>query len=61
MDVSLHTLQSTENNFSDYEFDPLDLLSVSHVSKFWRSLALEDKRWDAWFDVGAFLPSSTIF
>ncbi|KAJ7220992.1 hypothetical protein C8J57DRAFT_1393524 [Mycena rebaudengoi] len=33
-----------------YEFDPLDLLSVSHVSKFWRSLALEDKRWDAWFD-----------
>ncbi|KAJ7631802.1 hypothetical protein B0H17DRAFT_535405 [Mycena rosella] len=33
------------------EFHPQDLLSISHVSKFWRSLALEDKRWNEWFNL----------
>ncbi|KAJ7696372.1 hypothetical protein B0H16DRAFT_1750345 [Mycena metata] len=31
------------------ECHPHDLLSISHVSKFWRYLALSDKRWDEWF------------
>ncbi|KAJ7493701.1 hypothetical protein FB451DRAFT_1551099 [Mycena latifolia] len=34
-----------------YHFDHRDLLSVSHVSKFWRSLALRDKRWATWFEL----------
>ncbi|KAJ7916873.1 hypothetical protein B0H13DRAFT_2658116 [Mycena leptocephala] len=36
---------------SDSEFHPHDLLSISHVSKFWRSLVLEDRRWNEWFDL----------
>ncbi|KAJ7136494.1 hypothetical protein C8R43DRAFT_612455 [Mycena crocata] len=31
------------------EFD--DLFALSHVSQFWRSLVLADRRWTAWFDM----------
>ncbi|KAJ6532904.1 hypothetical protein DFH09DRAFT_131479 [Mycena vulgaris] len=31
------------------ELHPHDLLSISHVSKFWGSIVLEDKRWNEWF------------
>ncbi|KAJ6541023.1 hypothetical protein DFH09DRAFT_1368380 [Mycena vulgaris] len=34
-----------------YHLDHTDLLSLSHVSKFWRSLVLEDRRWAAWFEL----------
>ncbi|KAJ7649564.1 hypothetical protein DFH06DRAFT_1208512 [Mycena polygramma] len=33
------------------EFHPHDLLSISHVSQFWRSLVLGDKRWTEWFNL----------
>ncbi|KAJ7159449.1 hypothetical protein C8R46DRAFT_1108332 [Mycena filopes] len=31
------------------ECHPHDLLSISHVSQFWRYLVLNDKRWNEWF------------
>ncbi|KAJ7612268.1 hypothetical protein FB45DRAFT_940211 [Roridomyces roridus] len=34
-----------------YHFHHKDLLAVSHVSRFWRSLALNDVRWRVWFDM----------
>ncbi|KAJ6541005.1 hypothetical protein DFH09DRAFT_1322866 [Mycena vulgaris] len=34
-----------------YHIDHRDLLALSHVSKFWRSFALADRRWAAWFEL----------
>ncbi|KAJ7087114.1 hypothetical protein C8R44DRAFT_820326 [Mycena epipterygia] len=34
-----------------YHFDHMDLLAISHVSKFWRSVTLQDRRWKIWFEL----------
>jgi hypothetical protein len=39
------------SSLSDSDFHPHDFFSISHVSKFWRFLVLDDKRWNQWFDV----------
>ncbi|KAJ7096079.1 hypothetical protein C8R44DRAFT_860143 [Mycena epipterygia] len=40
-------LQSLASN----ELDPFDLLTLSHVSKYWRAFVLSDKRWNEWFNM----------
>ncbi|KAJ7087145.1 hypothetical protein C8R44DRAFT_991415 [Mycena epipterygia] len=34
-----------------YELDHMDLLALSHVSKFWRVVTLQDRRWKIWFEL----------
>ncbi|KAJ7018915.1 hypothetical protein C8F04DRAFT_1149583, partial [Mycena alexandri] len=34
-----------------YNFGFSDLLTLSHVSKFWRAFVLGDRRWSTWFDM----------
>ncbi|KAJ7150873.1 hypothetical protein C8R43DRAFT_1127798 [Mycena crocata] len=31
------------------ELDPFDLLTLSHVSQYWRAFVMDDKRWSEWF------------
>ncbi|KAJ7512369.1 hypothetical protein B0H11DRAFT_2268431 [Mycena galericulata] len=33
------------------ELDPYDLLALSHVSTYWRTFVLSDKRWAEWFAI----------
>ena len=35
----------------DAILSPLELFSLSHVSRDWRDIALENDLWDKWFEV----------
>ncbi|KAJ7114888.1 hypothetical protein C8R44DRAFT_225417 [Mycena epipterygia] len=45
----VHTTASLISTPLDNHFPITDLLTVSHISQFWRSTVLEDKRWTQWF------------
>lgn len=52
--MALSRLQSIPIEIQFYAFrelGPYDLLSLSHVSTYWRAFVLSDKRWAEWFSM----------
>ncbi|KAJ7715296.1 hypothetical protein DFH07DRAFT_368297 [Mycena maculata] len=47
----LATIPLELQEMASSELDPFDLLSLSHVSAYWRAFVLNDKRWAEWFSI----------